>query len=355
MANITSLNKELMILDTGDNYILGMNGEGYADALGLYREMDLTINEIPTNYFVNKDSASVIFDSIGKVISYGFSDTDGTINMNIPDKLKVDIGKAIEFSKIRSFWENIQFPAKPKKKYDHSMYADTLTYSKLLPHIDSMNHEKLHIYTPNPLQRMMNNDQLYVVFNTIYNLALVIEENKLGGSMAALTANFPDFVNAIQMNADISDDARKSFYGVFHKKSFENLEDIQKKLGAFKDLFNINDTHNKEKTMVKQYFEWNYTITNEVDKRMKANDLYKEVINHMCIPYDDAASFKKRLAGYLIELDLKKKRYSDAYYFYGIEKKDLPQVQLKDIEERRMTERKAWMFSIDIQKIETAL
>lgn len=41
----------------------------------------------------------------------------------------------------------------------------------------------------------------------------------------------------------------------------------------------------------------------------------------MCIQYEDSNTFKKRLAGYLIEFNLKKKRFSDAYYYYGIVKR----------------------------------
>ena len=335
---IPSYNKELMILDTGDNYILAVNGDGYDDALELYKEMDLTINEIPTTHFVNKDTANFVFSSIGKVIAYGFGDTDASIRIDIPEKLTLDIGKAIDFSKVKSFWENMQFPAQPKKKYDPCMLLD---YSRLLPNPDTLNQDKLHIETPSTKQ-ITGTQAYYVLFNSIYNLSLVVNDKDLKCSINKLVENFPDFLNAVRIPDGMTSDAVTSFYGVFHKKSFDNIEDIQKKLQAFKDLFNINDTSNKEKERVKQYFKWNYNITNEVDKRMKANDLYKELINHMCIPYDDAAAFKKRLAGYLIELNLQKKRFSDAYYFYGIEKKDIPKMTLEEIEQRRMKERQEW-------------
>jgi hypothetical protein len=339
--NVTSLNKELMILDTGDNYILAVKGPGYSDALDLYKAMELTINEIPTGHHVNKDTSNFVFDSIGKVIAYGFGDTDASIRIDIPEKLIADIGKSIDFSKVKSFWENIQFPAKPKKHYDANMFSDQLQYHRLIPNTDSLDPEKLHIATPKPNITEYTN-KLYIVYNTIYNLALIVNDKHLNCSINKLTDNFPDFVNACEIESGINEDARVSFYGVFHKKSFETIEDIQKKFVSFKDLFNINDKSNKEKELVKNYFLWNYVITNEVDKRMKANDLYKELINHMCIPYDDAAAFKKRLAGYLIELNLQKKRFSDAYYFYGIEKKELPKMTLQEIEEKRIQERKNW-------------
>lgn len=351
MENITSslpsLNKELMILDTGDNYILAVNGDGYEDALELYKGMDLTVNEIPTSFFVNKDTANFVFSSIGKVIAYGFGDTDASIRIDIPEKLTLDIGKAIDFSKVKSFWENMQFPAQPKKKYDPCMLLD---YNRYNP--DTLDQEKLHIATPST-KLSSGTQEYYVLFNNIYNLSLVVNDINLKCSINNLVENFPDFVNAVQIPAGMNSDAISSFYGVFHKKSFDNVEDIQKKLQAFKDLFNINDLSNKEKERVKQYFKWNYNITNEVDKRMKANDLYKELINHMCIPYDDAAAFKKRLAGYLIELNLQKKRFSDAYYFYGIEKKDIPKMTLEEIEEKRRKERMEWKSTASTASADT--
>jgi hypothetical protein len=82
---------------------------------------------------------------------------------------------------------------------------------------------------------------------------------------------------------------------------------------------------------------------------MKANDLYKEITNHMGIPLNDATSFKKRLAGYFIEFKLQKKRFSDAYYYFGIIPKEPSKLNLDEIEEKRLQDKKTWFKHKDLE------
>jgi hypothetical protein len=125
---------------------------------------------------------------------------------------------------------------------------------------------------------------------------------------------------------------------------------MKTKISAFKQLYNL-DSSDTEKHRVRYFLDTHYTISSDADKRMKANDLYKEVINHLCIPYEESSAFKKRLAGYLIEFNLQKKRFSDAYYYYGINKKEYPKVTLDEIEEKRREEKKTFMFGSTIPKM----
>jgi hypothetical protein len=148
-----------------------------------------------------------------------------------------------------------------------------------------------------------------------------------------IPANFQDFSLVKEFLPSMSADTRKAFDNIFHKKSFQSVYEIEEKIKAFENLYNISNVKT-EKAKVKEYFDTYYLISNEVEKRIKANDLYKEVINNLCIPYDNAALFKKRLAGYLIEFSLQKKRFSDAYYYYGLEKLQAPKITLEQIEEK---------------------
>ena len=92
--------------------------------------------------------------------------------------------------------------------------------------------------------------------------------------------------------------------------------------------------------------DWHYTLSSDQDKRIKANDLYKEITYHMCISHTDAALFKKRLAGYLIEFKLQKKRYSDAYYYYGVVPRESSKLSLEEIEKNRIEDKKTWFREI---------
>lgn len=352
----TSSLPELKIIDTGDNYILALDGNGYSDALTLYKEMEFTVNEISTGYRLNKDSSDFIFESIGKVISYGFGCTEVSISANdsimnttdIPKKIIEDVQKALDFYKIKSYWGSIHLPTNPI-----SSFSDRIKGTLIIDECQTMLNPFLDfkINQNNVYGQAL---KLYVVFNTLYNLSLVISGHTLSCSINNLVSAFPDFELAFEIyliHIGIESN-RESFYNVFHKKSFESIGEIKKKFTSFKDLYNIcddnNDTsnRNKEKERVNKYFQWNYTITNDIDKRCKANDLYKEVIDHMCIPFSDATAFRKRLAGYLIELNLKKKRYADAYCFYGLEKKVLPKLTLEEIQEKRRMERTEWSKNI---------
>jgi hypothetical protein len=313
------------ILDTGDNYILAVENHCYKDALFLYSLLDVSINEIKTGVFVNQDTAKFIFQSIGKIIAYGFADTDANIRIDIPSKLIDDIKKTIEFSKVKSFWENVQYPPKPKVKYDEQMCYSS--FSCKFADVNSNEHINTPPNKPEP------KSSIYVFFNNIYNLTLVVNSQDLLSVPSDIPANFQDFSLVKEFLPSMSADTRKAFDNIFHKKSFQSVYEIEEKIKAFENLYNISNVKT-EKAKVKEYFDTYYLISNEVEKRIKANDLYKEVINNLCIPYDNAALFKKRLAGYLIEFSLQKKRFSDAYYYYGLEKLQAPKITLEQIEEK---------------------
>lgn len=329
----------LIILDLGDNYILTTKNVSYNDAIYLYKHMEISINEITTNIFMNQDIMEFVYELIGHVISYGFSDNDANILIDIPEKLKKDIQKIIEFYKIKSFWENMQFPAKPKIRYNEDLYSNRTTEKYAL--IDS---DALKIMTPlsNTESKVfrdiyngnINSDNrcMYIIYNNIYNISLVVDSNDLQSSIYEIQKLFPEF--CLVLKIDSLDQRLVSLF--FHKKSFDKIEDIHEKYKAFNNLYNITKD-NTEKQRVKDLFDKSYIVSNNIDKRMKANDLYKEVINYMGISYEDSALFKKRLAGYLLDFNLQKKRYSDGYFYYGIEKK-MTRISLEEIKEKRRKE-----------------
>jgi hypothetical protein len=62
----------------------------------------------------------------------------------------------------------------------------------------------------------------------------------------------------------------------------------------------------------------------------------------MCIAEKDVPAFKKRVACYLMELSLQKKRYCDAIYYYGIEKIKYEKINFEEIEQKYKDETKTW-------------
>jgi hypothetical protein len=317
---------KIQILDTGDNYILALKNEYYQYGLQFYEQMDVTVSEIETDITVTEEVYEFVVTNMGRVLAYGFADTDASIRMNIPDKLIEDLKKTIDFYKVKRFWDNIQFPPKAKVKYDEKMYLDKF----------ASKNENAILSSIMPQETKMCD--LYVLYNMIYNLVLVVD---FPLNIAEFVKYFPEFVIAIETNSGGIGENIEAFRKLFNQKSFGSLDEIKKKYVAFENLYNIQSVSEKsEKQKVKHFLDWNYIISSDVDKRAKANDLYKEIINFMCIPYEDAAMFKKRLAGYLIEFGVHKKRLSDAYYYYGLERKENSNMTLQQIQEKRKCEMK---------------
>ena len=357
---------DIIIFDTGDNYIITPINESYNVAKELYSMIGITINEMVTNVQANKDTLQFIYDSIGRIISYGFRDTDSTRNVDLPLKLKMDIANIVEFAKIKSFWENLQYPNEwyDRKKQDFKDDAKSdkplsdnimkpLTMEDLLPTTSKWTYDAT-VYDSLlfcDVSKESNNTVVkqYVLYNNIYNVALLVD-NTTVPNICELIKYFPEFVvvfdytlgcNEIKYNSEI----QLFLENIFHKTSFESLEDIKKKVDAFKMLY-VKDIpcDTAEKSRVKQFLDKHFDISDPL-KRMKANDLYTEFINNLLIPFDEASAFKKRLGGYLIEFNLHKKRFSDEYYYYGLSKKEYVTPKLEQILEMRMKEKQKYSFN----------
>lgn len=363
---------KISIIDTGDNYIITQINDvsGYEGGIKLYSSMDISINEIITDIVVsNNDVYDFIVNNIGRVLSYNIYDTyDPESKIDIPSKLKNDIIIASDFYKIKSFWENLQYPQKNISKYDDNMLYNIdsinsrrLTYEDLLP-IENKDIRSLppllnidtfmcnYIRTP-PIIPLCD-DNIYIMFNSLYNIAIVIDSSEDKINVKSVIKTFPEFNIIITYSStDLIKPNIDNLKTFFHKISFSNIDEIKKKNDAFINLYNIssndelnieNITKNNEKKRIKNFIEWHYTLSSDPDKKMKANDLYKEIINHMCISANESSVFKKRLAGYLIEFKLQKKRFSDAYYYFGIIHKDKTTVSPDEIEAQRQEDKSNW-------------
>lgn len=388
----------MVLLDTGDNYLLAPKTDACDQALRLYSDMDVTVNEIPTPFFVHDDERAFVYESMGHIIAYGFSGSDAgtSTSVDLPTRLVADVGKTLEFYRLRRFWENMQCPP--------SCSVDSLTHETPC----GVNNRMLATACPEgvdaildpsvsrapfrlPTRRSQRKDDadvpvtldVFVVFNTVYNVAIVLERpaasvgdasSRSASWIQALSRDFPEFhVASTGMTASAGhpgqwDNEVEQVRRLFHKKSFASAKHLEQRFRAFRDLYIGNDVDmsdggagavrgdaangtpvsdamarpppsspsgSDEKGRVRAYLARGYELSTDVNMRMKANDLYKDMIQELCVPLDDTAMFKKRLAGYLIEFSLQKKRFSDAYYFFGIVKKARPAVTLAELEKSR--------------------
>jgi hypothetical protein len=79
-----------------------------------------------------------------------------------------------------------------------------------------------------------------------------------------------------------------------------------------------------EEGAVTEFLKDKYTIDDNVEHKLKASALCDVIIQNDIVKIADSqlTSFKNRLARYLKTLGLRKKRYNDGFYYYGIQKKE---------------------------------
>lgn len=285
----------LMILNTGEYYILSIRGEGYEDMLKLYSMLDVEITEINTEFCVSRKVAQFIYGSFGRVFPHS--------TVGIPEKLCDDIKKAIDFYDIQLHWK----PDAPAKEH--------ITVKSLLP--QGVGYREVPLRT-------------YIVFNKVYDMSIVVSSNEIQ-DIEDILKNYPEFtcgVESVEI-AEASEQIQGAFKSVFHKKTMEGNVAIHDKYKSFLDLYGII-SNNTEMKCVKAYVGWLYKITPEVDKRVKANDFYQDIIKKMAVSSSEETSFKRRVTSYLESFGIQKKRYSDAFYFCGLEKKDVDEYFLED-------------------------
>lgn len=325
----------LSILDTGENYILALDSPYMKPAMEMYDLMGVTITPIATGISASMDAMNFVYETLGRIFSTGFADNDATTRIDIPSRLQKDIPYALEMYKATSFWKGVRWPP-PAKQPQHEFTMN--------------NKDKLAFPTsaPQPLPPPTTPlptglPATCVFYNTIYNLCVVYTPTVL--IPMHISDAFPEFELVFEVPPGTPNDVLAAIRTLFHLKSFDTVDEAHTKYAAFKTLFNLTTdaTKRNEIKKVKDYFEHNYVISNSTEKRVKANDLYKEVINHMCINWEEASMFKKRLAGYLLEMGLTKRRYSDAYYYFGLEKKSLKPLTVTELIAQREKEKAAWV------------
>lgn len=116
----------------------------------------------------------------------------------------------------------------------------------------------------------------------------------------------------------------------FDKTSFDDVEELNKKLLVVSQYVDFSNKQNDIKTIttseecqVKAFLLDKYHITDDINNKMKASILNDIIINSnvVKIDKDKISGFRNRLSKYLKDLGLQKKRYNDGFYYYGIVEK----------------------------------
>jgi len=322
---------DITILDIGEYFIIATKSCACSLAEQLYNEMDLNTIEVQTNECrVNDDTLNLIYNEIGHIISYEVYRDDVLI------RLEDSIRKAkcfMESAKHFSFNKVNVLQTTPNKQTTDISTTKHITDFSVKNEVEYCKEEDktsaADVLVPSP--------DVIVCYNLLYNTCLVVDNGLFAYNK--LTKEFPEFV-ILQELYKTDSDIIKHLKQHFHKKIYDSVDDVKKKLDAFSLLYNTPTDTNNEKKQVKAYIEYNYTLSNDPEHRMRANDLYHELKLYLCV--ENNKLFKVRCAIYLAELGLTKKRYSDGYYFYGISKKEYKEVNIEDVEKARELEREQW-------------
>jgi hypothetical protein len=156
----------------------------------------------------------------------------------------------------------------------------------------------------------------YILYNTIYEAVIIC---KADPKIAEVVREFNDF-KLIRMYNDMLDTTFKNIDDYFTTNVYCTEEMLIKKLDAFESLYDINRECplQNEKKLILYYINTNYVVSDNIDKRIKISTLLNEVQKELRV---NDSNLKYRFATILADIGLKKKRYSDGMYIYGIETK----------------------------------
>lgn len=177
----------------------------------------------------------------------------------------------------------------------------------------------------------------FVLYNITTNKGIVIDFDV---SNIYIVSDFVIIKKYLELSEELFDNLNK----MFNNKEFLDKDDYEKKVLSFEVLYGFNiQTKNayKEKTIIMNYLKENYDISEDINKRMKASIIIEYIQRDLFLDISNKLEFSKKVSQYLLELNLKKKRFSDGIYYYGIESKlkttdgqNLEELFNKNMEER---------------------
>ncbi|KAG1653614.1 hypothetical protein FOA52_007620, partial [Chlamydomonas sp. UWO 241] len=192
-----------------------------------------------------------------------------------------------------------------------------------------------------------------LVYNTAFNTCIVYEPTS---PINTTLDYFPEFVVVGSLSPGMSRRQGASFRELFHLKTLP-LSKIRTMFDSFCKLHEedartaaaaagLEDDYNVEKQTVLRMLHFNYDISDDPQKRVRASDVYAAMCKLLLVPFDvsylrvgpsETVGVKRRVCGYLLEQGIKKKRFSDGYYFYGLTPRftNVPDMDITRMVEKR--------------------
>lgn len=166
-----------------------------------------------------------------------------------------------------------------------------------------------------------------IMYNLKYKTSFIIKHPSIEEMELIEDCNKYGFINLTNIRTN-NNEISESINSNFDLCEFNSVNEINLKLNAFSEIVqyiskhvNMNNSHANEENKIRIFINNNFTIDNNVENRMKSSALYDKIIDSGILKHDTISSFKIRLAKYLQNMGLEKKRYSDGIYYYGIKSK----------------------------------
>ena len=322
--------QEVVILDMGDNYIISQKGPEYDAALALYSEIDVSIVNIPTRVVLTPEALKFVQRTLGRIL------VSDRLQDRLQDRLINDIRVTSTTYDAQRFW----------KQYHVSRENEEAPYESVTVahNNDEGLYESVTVPAHNDVVTLVRQWTITalkcILFNTLYNVSIVVDESKFiqcKNGVEGFLYLFPEFELVAK---DLS--SQENLISIFHRRTYESIQEVKAKYDAYECLYGPPKQQGilgySEKKKIAKILTDNFDLSDSIDDRIKASELYAELAGYI-YPLDmqkmaSFKSFKKRVSGYLIEHSLKKKRFSDAYYYYGIRKKtEATSVVLPSLEE----------------------
>jgi hypothetical protein len=263
------------------------------------------------------------------------------ISDSLLDKLTKDIETIIQFNRIKRFWQAYTSPSKTNTATEYSISGVISSVTDSCDNSFSTNaHTSSSIYVNgcplmdifdikllpdnHVLKSSRSRDNItYILWNNTYSISIIYED--VNDVIPHINKNKGEW-EIVHILPSMSRDIIATCKCVFHKKTFDNLNALSKKVGGLKQLLGLNEqvkNHSIDSPVLKTelitYIQEQFEISKDNStNKIRATDLYKNLCNKFCIDYNNESTFKRKLIGHLLELGIVKKRFSDGYYFCGI-------------------------------------
>lgn len=167
-----------------------------------------------------------------------------------------------------------------------------------------------------------NRSSICVLYNPVYECSLVRAYTK---TVKDICFEFGDF-EIVREYQDIIEKNENVLRELISNNMYCNRETLEKKLEAFESLYDTKciNQYEDEKSLILFYIKQNYIISDDVTKRIKVTTLIDEVQKELNLTNPN---LKYNFANHLAVLGLRKKRFADGMYLYGIESKASAKVQ----------------------------